>query len=276
MLSQKYLYKSIALVIAVLFLMLAVIPQAAFAIAPAIHGEMPEATLPLGYGDAYSFGRNSEGRLGHGDTVDRHVPTKIEGLGPVASVAAANFGRFALVLLANGDVYSSGSNFYGQLGHGDKDDRATLTKIQGLGPAKAVAVGAGHCLVLLENGDVYSFGLGNHGQLGRETRTNADSYVPGKIEGIGPVQAISASASHSLVLLENGEVYGFGRNDGGQLGLGAGAASTRTPVKIEGVGLIKGISAGNDFSLLLTNTGEVYGFGSNDYNQLGSVAGDKV
>jgi len=235
---------------------------------------VPQVAQAVGYGDVYSFGRNSQGQLGHGDTDDRYVPTKIQGLGPVTSLTASNFNYYSLVVLANGDVYSFGMNFHGQLGHGDTETRNVPTKIEGLGPARTVEAGSGHSLVLLENGDVYSFGM-RADMLGHSPTGGPNITTPKKVEGIGPAQAISAGTNHSLVLLENGDVYAFGRGDGGQLG-SEEARSTRTPVKIPGLPPVKEISAGYGHSLLVTTTGEVYAFGANDDGQLGLGHTDDV
>lgn len=123
----------------------------------------PTAIAVDGYGDVFAFGHNSSGTLGLGDTKDRFTPSKIEGVGPIVSFSASGLGRFSLIVNDKGEVYSFGSNFYGQLGHGDTKDRTTPARIKGLGAAKAVSAGSGHSLVLLDNGDVYSFGFRTHG-----------------------------------------------------------------------------------------------------------------
>lgn len=250
MFSKKSLCRISILMVFLLFLTVATLPQAVQAV---------------GYGDVHSFGTNGQGQLGHGDTDQRHVPTKIDGLGPVATVAASNFNYYSLIVLADGDVYSFGMNFYGQLGHGDTDNRNMPTKIIGLENARTADAGGGHSLVLLENGDVYSFGF-HRGQLGQDY--GVDNTRPAKIAGLGPAQTVSAGGEHSLVLLENGNVYAFGQGGFGQLGDGD-RYGNRAPEKIEGLPPIKEISAGYTHSLVVTTTGEVYAFGSNGEGELG-------
>ncbi len=234
--------------------------------------ETPAPTVPRPVGDAYlySFGHNAEGRLGQGDTSNRHVPTRIEGLGPVRSFAAAGSHRYSVVVLEDGQVYSFGSNSYHALGHGDTEDRHVPTIIQGLGPARAVAAGGGHSLVLMEDGTVYSFGYHRSGQLGRDTPRVAESAIPGQVEGIGSARAVAAGGEHSLVLLESGEVYCFGRHGDGELGLGRDiTGGTPVPTRIDGLEPVQALSAGRSHSLLLTTDGRVYAFGRNDHGQLG-------
>jgi alpha-tubulin suppressor-like RCC1 family protein len=168
-------------------------------------------------GDVYSFGHNSNGQLGHGDEDNRSLPTKITSLSNAKAIAAG--GGHSLVLLKNGDVYSFGNNSYGQLGHGDKDNRSLPTKIKSLSNVKAISAGSNHSLLLLENGDVYSFGHNSYGQLGH----GCDDIMllnPTKITSLSNVKSIAAVELHTLLLLENGDVYSFGINEDHQLGLG--------------------------------------------------------
>jgi hypothetical protein len=50
-------------------------------------------SLALGWdGRVYSWGKNDRGQLGHGDTLDRHVPALVEGLEEVRGIASAEAG----------------------------------------------------------------------------------------------------------------------------------------------------------------------------------------
>ena len=91
----------------------------------------------------------------------------------------------------------------------------------------AVQVAAGYkfTLVLMEDGTVWSCGQNNYGQLGLgRTDTQSDANPEPKMiesESLpGKAVEISAGKEHALVVLENGDVYSFGRNHYGQLGLG--------------------------------------------------------
>ena len=75
-----------------------------------------------------------------------------------------------------------------------------------------------------------------------------------------PLPAVAAGAMHSLVLTESGEVYAWGDNDDGQLGLGD-REERLTPTKVEGLPKVKAIAAGGVHSLALTESGEVYAWG---------------
>ncbi len=230
----------------------------------AISAGFDHSMVLLENGDVYSFGNGEYGQLGHGDNVNRLLPTKIELLSEVKAISTGNF--YSLVLLETGDVYSFGLGKHGQLGHGDSENRLLPTKIETLAGVKAISAGGQHSLVLLENGDVYSFGHGNRGRLGHGDEK--DRIVPTKIESLTDAKAISAGNMHSLVLLENGDVYSFGGGDSFRLGLGD-IKKRLVPTKIEGLTGVKGISSGNSHSLVLLENGDVYSFGDGRNGALG-------
>ena len=84
------------------------------------------------------------------------------------------------------------------------------------GPVISISAGDYHSLALLESGLVFAWGRNNEGQLGN--KTNEESPCPQLVKGIpNKVVAIAAGSSHSLALLDNGDVYGWGRNNVGPL-----------------------------------------------------------
>src|SRR3972149_5532147 len=81
-------------------------------------------------------------------------------------------------------------------------------------------------------------------------------------------QTISAGDGHSLVLDPQGQVWSFGHNDLGQLGLGYRQNRDR-PEVIPNLTFIMAISAGGNHSLVLDQQGQVWAFGGNRFGQLG-------
>jgi alpha-tubulin suppressor-like RCC1 family protein len=198
----------------------------------------------------------------------------VEGLPKVKAVAAGY--NYSLALTESGEVYAWGWNEEGQLGLGDTEDRLTPTKVEGLPKVKAIAAGGAHSLALTESGEVYVWGYNASGQLGLgDTEAR---LTPTKVEGLPKVKAIAAGgawpiryvveAGHSLALTESGEVYAWGNNAFGQLGLGD-TEDRLTPTKVEGLPKVKAVAAGYDHSLALTESGEVYAWGNNASGQLG-------
>ena len=134
----------------------------------------------------------------------------------------------------------------------------------------AVAEGEHHALLLLDNGKIYCWGDNEDGQLGDGTTT--DSKRPCLVKGIpGQVLAIATGDRHSLVLLESGQVFGWGSNELGQLG-DRTTLNRNRPQLIEGIpGKVVSVAAGSFHSLVLLESGEIYGCGRNMFGQLGDV-----
>ncbi len=77
-------------------------------------------------------------------------------------------GAHTLVLTSSREVFSWGSGFFGQLGHGDGKDSAEprrLHEMHGL-DIKQLQAGENHSAALTSFGEVYSWGRGEFGVLG--------------------------------------------------------------------------------------------------------------
>ena len=76
-------------------------------------------------GTVYTFGKGSQGSLGHGNNEDSHTPLLIPQTAfndeQIVMVAAANY--FSVALSETGKVFTWGNNDSGQLGHGKINDQ---------------------------------------------------------------------------------------------------------------------------------------------------------
>ena len=129
-----------------------------------------------------------------------------------------------------------------------------------------------HSFVLLSDGSLYSFGKNDHGQLGSHDEISRS--IPVEISEAFPSPIVKAATgrAHSLVLLENGQLFGCGSNVQGQLGLGENKKDkTQNYLKFTQLPLenIVDISAGEYFSIVCNTEGLVYTFGSPENGQLG-------
>ncbi|XP_017880442.1 E3 ubiquitin-protein ligase MYCBP2-like [Ceratina calcarata] len=83
-----------------------------------------------------------------------------------------------------------------------------------------------------------------------------------------PVVQVSCGLHHTVVLLQNGEVYTFGSNIYGQLGVGDLIAHGG-PVHVKLPGIATQVAAGSNHTVVLTSKGEVFTFGAYQKGQLG-------
>ena len=140
------------------------------------------------------------------------------------------------------------------------------------------SAGMNFTLALGSDGNLYSWGFNNQGQLGNGTTTNSGL---GKV--IMPADGtkftkISAGFNYSLAIGSDGNLYGWGDNSYGQLGIGNPSVSpNQQPIKVilpTGIPKFTQISAGDSHSLALGTDGNLYSWGYNDHAQLGIGASD--
>lgn len=144
----------------------------------------------------------------------------------------------------------------------------------GIPPMKAASVNSLHILLLDREGKIWSRGLNNYGQVGRVTykgwKEDFTTFEPIVLNS--KIAKISAGGVHSLALDENGQLWVFGSNKEGELGL----AEIRPRVIPEEHPLINtfnvvlvDISAGSYHSLALDHEGNLLVFGQDSEGQLG-------
>ncbi|XP_060724838.1 alsin isoform X2 [Tachysurus vachellii] len=112
-----------------------------------------DARLPTLQTEVWSWGEGQEGQLGHGDVLPRLQPLCIKSLSGKEVVRVAAGALHSLALTAQSQVYSWGSNSFGQLGH--MESPSTVPRLAKLSEgirAWDVAAGQQHTL-LLADGD---------------------------------------------------------------------------------------------------------------------------
>jgi alpha-tubulin suppressor-like RCC1 family protein len=134
--------------------------------------------------------------------------------------------------------------------------------------ATTVACGGIHTVILLSNGTVQAFGGNNSGQLGVNDTTTR--LTPVQVFGISSsAVAIACEKYVTAVLLADGTVRTFGRNNNG--GLGVNDTTTRqTPVQVFGISSSAVAVAVSPYhTAVLLADGTVRTFGANAQGQLG-------
>ncbi|XP_053493319.1 alsin [Ictalurus furcatus] len=112
-----------------------------------------DARLPSLQTEVWSWGRGQEGQLGHGDVLPRLQPLCIKSLSGKEVVRVAAGALHSLALTAQSQVYSWGSNSFGQLGHMESPSTIPhLAKLSEGIRAWDIAAGQHHTL-LLADGD---------------------------------------------------------------------------------------------------------------------------
>ena len=152
-------------------------------------------------------------------------------------------------------------------------DRRLPTKIGTATNWVKVAAGAIHSLAINKAGELYAWGGNTKGQVGHGTAgTLAKQESPVKIGTSTNWVKVAAGAIHSLAINKAGELYAWGGNTKGQLGLGHDTTRIQErPTKIGTSTNWKSIAAGalNSHSLAINKAGELYAWGEDTHGRLG-------
>ena len=167
-----------------------------------------------------------------------------------------------------------------------------LISLQGNDTIKEVSSGDQHSFILTEFGQVYSFGFDGQGQLGdggevyfvgdlnyasqlKKEASNITSLF--ELQPGDKIVQIDGGSNFSVALSQMGDVFTFGENNNGQLGIDNSENLYQTsPIKITSYfdlqqdDQITKIAVGSSHALALTQLGNVYVWGNNNFGQLGN------
>jgi alpha-tubulin suppressor-like RCC1 family protein len=111
-----------------------------------------------------------------------------------------------------GELFTFGSGYHGQLGHGGKERELVPRLVEAPGGKKVVGAGAAneHSAVWTDTGELFTFGSGYLGRLGHGGEEN--ELVPRLVEAFAGKKVIGAAGGshHTAVLTEAGELFTFG------------------------------------------------------------------
>ena len=143
-----------------------------------------------------------------------------------------------------------------------------------------ISVGDKFIIVQTASGEIWGWGDNYAGVLGNasssETGTNITSPVKITLpDGVTSV-SVSAGADHVLMIGSDGNVYAWGNNEYGQLGIDNDGATLTAPTTVSALKdkNIIAVAAGQRFSLALSDGGDIYSFGRNNKQQLGYTLPD--
>jgi alpha-tubulin suppressor-like RCC1 family protein len=215
-------------------------------------------------GQLYAFGENGDGQLGNPEGWGSY-PTPEEvtlpgAMGPVVQVAAGEYHTIALT--SSGQLYTFGSNEEGQLGNGSSSRQqwapAEIALPGATGLPVQVAAGWEDTMVLTSTGQLYMFGNNTYGQLGNGTSDTSSHATPEAITlpgATGSIVQIAAGREDSLVVTSTGQLYTFGRNTFGELGMGANDEEAHpTPTLVQQLPPVTAVALGSAASYTLALT----------------------
>lgn len=135
-----------------------------------------------------------------------------------------------------------------------------------------VAAGGSHTCAWTRAGALYCWGDNALGQLGTAVTPDALSLdTPRKVDGLADIAGVAVGVRHTIAWTHRGEVYAWGSNDRGQLGINAPpGGSFATPQRVGALMDIAGAFAADHHSCAWTRAGILQCWGAGDDGQLGA------
>ncbi|XP_010453304.1 PREDICTED: uncharacterized protein LOC104735251 [Camelina sativa] len=248
------------------------------------------AVLVTKQGESFSWGEESEGRLGHGVDSNIQQPKLIDALNTtnIELVACGEFHSCAVTL--SGDLYTWGKGDFGVLGHGNEVSHWVPKRVNFLSEGihvSSIACGPYHTAVVTSAGQLFTFGDGTFGVLGHGDKKSV--FTPREVDSLKGLRTVRAACGvwHTAAVVEvmvgsssssncsSGKLFTWGDGDKGRLGHG-NKEPKLVPTCV--AALVEPnfcqVACGHSLTVALTTAGHVYTMGSPVYGQLGNSHAD--
>ncbi len=241
-----------------------------------VNDQAAKVSSKVANGENFTIALRSNGEVfGFGSINSENNPKKIEVPEEVVDIEAGR--NHVMILGKSGKVYVLGANQKGQLGNGNLVTANELIELKSLENICKIIAKENTSYAINKDGKLFAWGEGYTKVpseiLNQENVIDAGrTYFltdEGTVKGIKTLQEIaelpekivqiSEGIDHILLLGETGKVYGYGKNDVGQLGNGGyntTEVETLETVKTEDANIlenIKEVSAGDRYSIVVTN-----------------------
>ncbi len=219
--------------------------------------------------DTYTFSVSKTG-------VFALVKPSLQSGGTVLDPQAVALGGNHTCSIDGGDskLYCWGENDEGQLGIDGADSKVLPQKVELNGTPKAIALGDEYSCAIVEVEDsdnLYCWGDNQYGQLGLGDTNNR--LTPQMVTITGTLSAVSLGSLYSCAIVDidsSTDLYCWGYNLDGQLGLGNQSLDEPTPQKVELDGNVTSVAQGFDHTCAVVNgSSDLYCWGNNFNGQLG-------
>ncbi|MEP7124526.1 MAG: hypothetical protein ABJE95_26595 [Byssovorax sp.] len=239
----------------------------------------PYHTCGIDGGHLVCWGSNDHGELGVGDTVNRTSP---------ASVAGADWKEVVVgethtcARRTAGSLWCWGDDAEGQLGIGPSAAVSVPSFVSLSAPAQQLASTYAHTCAVDDEHALFCWGANEEGQLAQ-----GDPFPGPGVSRASPVQVgvdhdwllADAGQGHTCGLRAPGDLWCWGRNSDGELGLGAGAVGqTRAPQRVGNGSDWRDVRVGQQTSCGLRGKGTLWCWGRNGFGEggLGDTAQREV
>lgn len=242
-------------------------------------------------GLVHCWGSGTNGELGQNSSTGSMFPVTVLGVGGTGTLTGvtqvAGGSAHYCATNSSGGVHCWGYNLSGQLGDNSSIQRNAPVQVVGVGgtgtlssiSSVAASPDGQHVCALSNTGTVYCWGNNSNGQLG--DNSSIQRTYPVQVVGIGGtgtlsgISKIAVGQDHSCATTTGGDVYCWGSNASGKLGINSTAGFRMYPDQVVGVGGSGTLQAatpgaGLSHSCAVNAAGAVYCWGSNGSGALGN------
>ena len=210
-------------------------------------------------GYLYSWGISGSS-LGHGsgNNHERILPERVGDRSDWVALSASGATHGSIIgLTESGHIYTWGSNAFGQLGNGTTSSVGEPTRLEVGGGWISVAMTSEAAVAAInENGHLYTWGHASVGQHGHGDEVGGvDRRVPTRVGTADDWVFLVAANSHFLALNDSYELWSWGNNNNGQLGIGViGSNRPSLQLVVQTYGFSGAARGGGTQSLMLIHT----------------------
>ncbi|ANF52067.1 hypothetical protein A0O34_16775 [Chryseobacterium glaciei] len=220
-------------------------------------------------GDLYGWGANDYGQLGLGNNTNVFTPTLIQ-----QNVNKFSAGYFhTLIVKTNGTLWGAGYNDWSGLGVGTSVGWYNTFQQESSNASdwESVCGTYANSFAIKTNGTLWSAGTNIEGQTGLGTPASLGTNETANFTQIGTDtnwKSVVGGIYHTLGLKTNGELWSWGHNNNGRLGIGVTGNIYYTPQQVAGATWAS-IGATNEASSALKTDGTLWTWGNGTFGVLG-------
>lgn len=164
----------------------------------------------------WCWGRNNAHQINDTEAALVIQPALIPLSKPIANIDTS--ADHTCALDTEGTIWCWGNNQSGQLSVVGESIR-TVQKVDGIPPAASLVTGDQHSCALDKSGTVWCWGNNEQGQMGVPIGAEAVNLPPMQVANLSGVRTIAAGGERTCALRNSGEVWCWGENETGQLGV---------------------------------------------------------
>ncbi|KAK3278657.1 hypothetical protein CYMTET_13423 [Cymbomonas tetramitiformis] len=138
------------------------------------------------------------------------------------------------------------------------------------GKVVTISAGFAHSGAITDSAKLYMWGDNTNGQLGLLTVDTKPSHIPKSVMPSIHFALLACGRGFTLAVTQSGKTYAWGANMHGQLGMGdmAPRSNPQLITRLNGHKMVR-VTAGGGSAIVVTEMGELFGWGRNNVGQLG-------